>query len=493
VVLGRGADTVRIPGNLDVTGTFTGSFTVPTSNLTGIVGIANGGTGLNAAGAAGNFLRSDGANWTSSPIQLADLPNLGNSFIQNGTAQQTGNFNISGNGTIGGDFTAAFISTPNLNVTNLNATNFNPNNINATSFVNAQSYRIGNQSILGNEGVGNLFAGIGAGEFNTGQSNSFFGFNAGRNSTTGNENAFFGNGSGFSNGAGSFNAFFGYNAGGGNQGSFNTFIGRQAGFSNTTGAGNVFLGNDTGLSNNSGSSNTLIGSGANVGGAALNFATAIGAGATATANNSITLGRSNGFDTVRMPGGMGGSLALNGNTLFLRANNDNSNSIVFSPNDNGVIFNAADRFLWSNPFNGGTKMSLLSNGNLIILGTYGQTSDARYKTDIQTYVGGLDAVMRLRGVTYFWKPELQRDSRLQIGFIAQEVEAVMPELVTTDENGYKSVSYANAVPVLVEAIKEQQTQIETLNETIKKQQEQIEQLKQIVCAANPNAGLCKEK
>jgi hypothetical protein len=41
----------------------------------------------------------------------------------------------------------------------------------------------------------------------------------------------------------------------------------------------------------------------------------------------------------------------------------------------------------------------------------------------------------------------------QIGFIAQEVEKALPELVTTDTNGYKSVAYANVVPVLVEAVK----------------------------------------
>jgi hypothetical protein len=46
----------------------------------------------------------------------------------------------------------------------------------------------------------------------------------------------------------------------------------------------------------------------------------------------------------------------------------------------------------------------------------------------------------------------------QIGFIAQEVEKILPELVTTDANGYKSVAYANVVPVLVEAVKSLKTQ-----------------------------------
>ncbi len=414
-------------------------------------------------------------------------------YIQNGTTQQTGNFNISGNGTVGGTFSASLITTSNLNVTNFNATNLSANNLNASISMNAPSYSIGSQRILSNGGVGNLFAGVQAGANNTGAQNSFFGASAGNNNTTGSENAFFGNNSGSSNGAGSFNVFFGTNAGQTNQGSFNTFIGRQAGFSNTTGAGNVFLGNDTGLNNLTGSSNTLVGSGANVGAAGLSFATAIGAGATASASNTITLGRSNGFDRIRMPGGMGDGLSLNGNTLFLRGSTDNLSSIVSTAAEVG--FNSPDRFFWN--ANGSARMVLESNGNLFIGGVLFQNSDARYKTNIQTYAGGLDAVMRLRGVTYNWKPELQKDARLQIGFIAQEVETVLPELVNTDANGYKSVSYANAVPVLVEAVKEQQTQIQAQQAELKSVKAengalktQLEALRQAVCALNPQAAVC---
>ena len=107
-------------------------------------------------------------------------------------------------------------------------------------------------------------------------------------------------------------------------------------------------------------------------------------------------------------------------------------------------------------------MRLENNGHLTIAGSLAQNSDVRFKTAVQTLSHALDRVLRLRGVTYQWKPELHRDPRPQIGFIAQEVEAVLPELVSTDEQGFKSVAYANAVPVLVEAIKEQQQQLEAL-------------------------------
>ena len=58
----------------------------------------------------------------------------------------------------------------------------------------------------------------------------------------------------------------------------------------------------------------------------------------------------------------------------------------------------------------------------------------------------------------------------QIGFSAQEVEKLFPEVVTTDANGYKSVDYGRLTPVLVEAIKEQQKQIDA-------QQQQIDELR----------------
>lgn len=165
--------------------------------------------------------------------------------------------------------------------------------------------------------------------------------------------------------------------------------------------------------------------------------------------------------------------------------NDLNHSIRYNSAANGIQFNAFDQFLWVNTRNDVTNMTLETDGDLRILGRYLSASDARYKINVQTFGNALDAILRLRGVTFNWKPEHRNNQNLQIGFIAQEVEAVLPELVSTDENGYKSVSYSNAVPVLVEAIKEQQKQIE-------EQQKQIKELKQIVCATNPNAALCKE-
>lgn len=68
---------------------------------------------------------------------------------------------------------------------------------------------------------------------------------------------------------------------------------------------------------------------------------------------------------------------------------------------------------------------------------------------------------------------MQFPGNRQLGFSAQEVEKFFPEVVMTDENGYKSVDYGRLTPVLVEAMKEQQQQINAL-------QEQIDELKKIV-------------
>lgn len=105
-------------------------------------------------------------------------------------------------------------------------------------------------------------------------------------------------------------------------------------------------------------------------------------------------------------------------------------------------------------------------GDVCYTGSIGACSDERYKTEVQTLSNSLEKVTRLRGVTYRWKqgafPDQKFDNKAHLGFIAQEVESLYPEMVLTDDNGYKSVDYGRLTPVLVEAIKEQQAQIDDL-------------------------------
>jgi hypothetical protein len=85
---------------------------------------------------------------------------------------------------------------------------------------------------------------------------------------------------------------------------------------------------------------------------------------------------------------------------------------------------------------------------------------------VATLDNALNRVLALRGVSFKWDqdafPRLNLPAGRQIGFLAQEVEQVLPELVSTDQDGYKSVAYANVVPVLVVAIKQQQKQLDAV-------------------------------
>ncbi len=95
----------------------------------------------------------------------------------------------------------------------------------------------------------------------------------------------------------------------------------------------------------------------------------------------------------------------------------------------------------------------------IAAANFNSTSDISLKDNIQTIVNPLDKIIKLNGVTFNWK-ENQKPS---IGVIAQELEKVLPELVTQGE--VKSVNYNGIIGVLIEAIKELKKEIEDLKET----------------------------
>jgi hypothetical protein len=264
-------------------------------------------------------------------------------FVLNGTTPQAAAFNVSGNGTIGG----------NLSV----GGSF------SLAIVNAQTqYNLGGQRILavggptnanlalglgaGNPSAddGNTFLGAGTGAVTTGGNNTFVGTSAGKANVAGSLNAFFGSGAGrttnqccnaflgafagASNTTGSLNVFVGENAGSANTAGFgNTFVGQETGFDavpgtgTTTGSNNTFVGQKAGKANATGSGNTTVGANANVGSGALTFATALGADAVVTTSNTVVLGRA--ADTVRIPGALlvaglpvgGGAFIQNGTAL----------------------------------------------------------------------------------------------------------------------------------------------------------------------------------
>lgn len=93
-------------------------------------------------------------------------------------------------------------------------------------------------------------------------------------------------------------------------------------------------------------------------------------------------------------------------------------------------------------------------------------SDISLKKNIEPIKNGVSLIQGLQGVRFEWKREEFKDRNLddgkQIGLIAEDVEKVLPELVKTDKEGYKALSYEKLTAVLVEAIKDQQKQIDEL-------------------------------
>ena len=104
-------------------------------------------------------------------------------------------------------------------------------------------------------------------------------------------------------------------------------------------------------------------------------------------------------------------------------------------------------------------------------------SDITLKKDITTLDNALDKILQLRGVNFFWK-DAWRGEGSQVGLVAQEVEKVFPEVVSTfDKSGLKGVQYDRLVAPLIEAVKEQQKEISEQGALIKKLQEEIDILK----------------
>ncbi|MEX0981449.1 MAG: tail fiber domain-containing protein [Bacteroidales bacterium] len=127
------------------------------------------------------------------------------------------------------------------------------------------------------------------------------------------------------------------------------------------------------------------------------------------------------------------------------------------------------------------------NGNLNVTGEFTRLSDASLKSNILEIDHVLDKLQQLRGVYFDWN-QLAKDTysvnnRNQIGVLAQELESVYPELVITNDKGYRMVDYSKLTPVLLQAIKEQQQQIDALQEReqkISELEDRIAQLEQLM-------------
>jgi len=461
VTLGRALDTVMIPGSLTIGGTFTAN-------------IFNAVTQFNIGG--NRMLSSPGTN---------------NIFAGNGA----GTANTSGQAN-------SFVG-------------FSAGNDNTTGSFNA--FFGANAGAANTTAINNSFFGQGAGFKNTTASdNTFIGNGAGLNTTTGASNTFVGSLAGQATVGGGNNTFVGINAGKSNVGSSsNTFIGANSANSNLTGSGNTYVGTNTDggflTSNGTAIGNNAIASQTN--------STAIGANSFAGVANSLILGGVNGINGSTSDTLVGIGTTTPNTKLYIKDTNNssitidsssvqgagitldnrsssnngtavwrmftNSYSTVFSQNSSG----SSGDVLTINP----RSVTNGDNGNgdvfvhgdfrasgtatVDILGTGGSaslcwnfqfvisacSSSLRYKKEINSFKNGLSLLNRLNPITFRWKS----DNTLDLGFGAEDVAKVEPLLVTHNKQGeIEGVKYDRISAVLVNAVKEQQVQIELLEKQI---------------------------
>ena len=130
-------------------------------------------------------------------------------------------------------------------------------------------------------------------------------------------------------------------------------------------------------------------------------------------------------------------------------------------------------FRWSNDASGTAETAYMDldtsttgGGDLTVKGdviAYGSPSDKKYKENIKPIESALDKAMQLQGVTFDWKDsESILEIKEDIGFIAQDVQEVLPELVRDNGKGNLSLRYQGITPILLEAIKELKAEIEEL-------------------------------
>ena len=228
----------------------------------------------------------------------------------------------------------------------------------------------------------------------------------------------------------------------------------------------------------------LVGGGIRIFSGFSNNSTARPALNTSTIGNYEIRGVGGGGGATQSDGGDDGFLRLSaggGSNANTQASIDISGYSNVGDMLNNIVMNTAgtERLRIDNLGNVGIGTSAptvrLQVAGDIIANSIAGSSDARFKTNITPIENPLQKVLRLRGVKFDWNkkafPDRSFSDSRAIGFIAQEVEKVLPEIVQTEKTaeGYKAVQYDKVVALLVEAIKEQQKQINSLKAELKKQ------------------------
>ena len=146
---------------------------------------------------------------------------------------------------------------------------------------------------------------------------------------------------------------------------------------------------------------------------------------------------------------------------FNHSNIDADNEILYLCSDGNVIVKTDLQEGWGTEY----TFTFDNTGNFTAPGNVTAYSDQRLKDNLSVISDPIDKIKQIRGLTYTRK-DLRDGDKLHTGVIAQEVEKVLPEVIETDKDGYKTVAYGNMVGLLIEAIKDQQKQIDELKKKL---------------------------
>jgi len=321
---------------------------------------------------------------------------------------------------------------------------------------------------LGANTTGKLDSAFGFGALNantTGYNNSAFGYEALVSNTTGYNNSAFGYAALVSNTTGNQNQAFGLTALGNNTtGLGNSAFGTGALLANTTGGSGSSTGGNSAFGNFALSDNTTAGSNSAFGFAALEKST--------TGNYNVAVGSSaltalkTGSNNIAVGNGAGGNLdGAESNDIYIGNSGEAGESNTIRIGYIGTVTAAAIAGIWGRTSASGVEVLVNATG---LLGT--TTSSRQFKHQIADMGEESDVLMKLRPVSFYYKPELDETQTRQYGLVAEEVAQLAPQLVVFDKDGApQTVRYRFVNAMLLNEVQKQRRLVEDQQKTTEEQ------------------------